>query len=301
MMAVGLSVSCLFLVLGIRELRSPTPLPVAISASAAPAAHPAVIALAASTREIAIGETITASLVLTRVGNPAMNVMAATPEEVVGKVATQTIPAGALIQRTMIDTATKLAIRVPVGMRAMSIDTTAEIAVAGLVRPGDHVDVQVIYPGEDAVNGQRGSGRSRAETLLQMVPVLAVGDIVLGDKPVATNDQGSAQGPAASPARTVTVALTPEQVSTLSLAKSVGALYLSLRNPTDQALTAIIARGPPPLSRAAMISAAVALPPALPSGPPRTARPAGPAPRRHAIQLVVDGRSETIQSGSGGK
>jgi pilus assembly protein CpaB len=293
-MAAGLSVSCLFLVLGIRELRNPARA-IAIVPAARLVAPPSVIALAASTRAIAVGETITSDLVLTRVGNPAMNATAATPAEVIGKVATQPIAAGALIQRTMIDNGTKLAIRVPVGMRAMSIDTTAEIAVAGLIRPGDRVDVQVIYPGEDAVNGQRGTGRSRAETLLQMVPVLAIGELVLGDKPVANNDQASVQGPAASPARTVTVLLTPEQVSTLSLAKSVGTLYLSLRNPTDQALEVVVAKGPPPLARPAMAPIAARLPSA-----PVAIRP-GPASGRHAIQLVVDGRSETIQSGSGGK
>ncbi|MDB5701067.1 MAG: pilus assembly protein CpaB [Sphingomonadales bacterium] len=292
-MAAGLSVSCLFLVLGIRELRNPARATATLPAAIRPVAPPTVIALAASTRAIAVGETITADLVLTRVGNPAMNATAATPAEVVGKVATQPIAAGALIQRTMIDNGTKLAIRVPVGMRAMSIDTTAEIAVAGLIRPGDRVDVQVIYPGEDAVNGQRGVGRSRAETLLQMVPVLAIGELVLGDKPVANNDQASVQGPAASPARTVTVLLTPEQVSTLSLAKSVGTLYLSLRNPTDQALEVVTAKGPPPLARPAMAPIVAG----LPSAPVATR----PAPGRHAIQLVVDGRSETIQSGSGGK
>jgi pilus assembly protein CpaB len=295
MMAGGLSVSCLFLVLGIRELRSPPRPTAAAPGPARTSAQPALIALAASTRAIAIGETITSDLVQTRVGNPTQNVMAATPAEVVGKVATQAIPAGGLIERTMIDTATKLAIRVPVGMRAMSIDTTAEIAVAGLVRPGDRVDVQVIYPGEDAVGGQRSVGRSRAETLLQMVTVLAVGELVIGDKPVADNDQGSVQAAAASPARTVTVLLTPQQVSTLSLAKSVGALYLSLRNPTDQALTNTVPIGPPPLVRVAAIPTPARLvAAALP-------RPARPAASRHAIELVVDGRSETIQSGSGGK
>ncbi|MDB5715686.1 MAG: pilus assembly protein CpaB [Sphingomonadales bacterium] len=294
-MAAGLSVSCLFLVLGVRELRHPARAIAILPDAIRPVAPPTAIALAASTRAIAIGETITADLVLTRVGNPALNATAATPAEVVGKVATQPIAAGALIQRTMIDNGTKLAIRVPVGMRAMSIDTTAEIAVAGLIRPGDRVDVQVIYPGEDAVNGQRGVGRSRAETLLQMVPVLAIGELVLGDKPVANNDQASVQAPAASPARTVTVLLTPEQVSTLSLAKSVGTLYLSLRNPTDQALEVVVAKGPPPLARPAMAPLAARLPSAS------IATRSGPAPGRHAIQLVVDGRSETIQSGSGGK
>ena len=299
MMAAGLSVSCLFLTLGIRELSHPSK-PVASAAAAVrPASQPDIIPLATATRAIAVGETIGATLIRTSAGSPARFGMIATPAEAIGKVATQPIPAGALIQRTMIDSGTKLAIRVPVGMRAMSIDTTAEIAVAGLVRPGDRVDVQVIYPGEDTVNGTRGTGRSRAETLLQMVPVLAVGGLVIGDKPAAGNESDATQAPAASPARTVTLSLTPEQVSTLSLAKNVGALYLSLRNPNDQQLAASVAVGPPP-SRvpSAPVVSAYAASPAYPSRPARRAvRTEG----GHAIRLVIGGRSETIRSGSAGQ
>jgi pilus assembly protein CpaB len=163
-------------------------------------------------------------------------------------------------------------------MRAMSIDTTAEIAVAGLVRPGDRVDVQVVYPGEDAIMGARGLGRSHAQTLLQMVQVLAVGDVVVGAAAPTDGIAGAAAAPP-PPARTVTLALSPEQVSTLSLAKNVGALYLSLRNPND---------------------AEVAIAPI-----PAIARHAAPAPRRvaravqpqHAIELVVGDRREVIYSG----
>ncbi|MFD2138065.1 hypothetical protein ACFSLT_27655 [Novosphingobium resinovorum] len=59
---------------------------------------------------------------------------AATPAEVVGRVATRDIRANTPIPREALQQEGKLAIRVPVGMRAISIDTTAEIAVASSVR-----------------------------------------------------------------------------------------------------------------------------------------------------------------------
>ncbi len=170
-------------------------------------------------------------------------------------------------------------------MRAMSIDTTAEIAVAGLVRPGDRVDVQVVYPGADAISGARGEGESRAQTLLQMVQVLAVGDLVVGTKPASgAKDAVSSPPP---PARTVTLSLTPEQVSALSLAKATGSLYLSLRNPADSqqvAVAAVRSDGPVRPVAASIVPA-----------PAPVRQPARPAP--HAIDLVVGGQHQTIYSG----
>jgi len=245
MMAAGLSLAGLSMIVGYKSLHQP----VAPAASAHPVSAPAVtmLALAGAARDIAVGETITPSLVRTAVGDVSRNPTIATPGEAIGKVATRAIPAGALIDRTMIDARTKLAIRVPVGMRAMSIDTTAEIAVAGLIRPGDSVDVQAVYPGEDAITGTRGTGRSHARTLLQMVPVLAVGELVLGTNAAkasnASNDNND--NALTSAARTVTLALTPAQVSTLALAKHVGTLSLSLRNPDDKDLDAVAADAAP--------------------------------------------------------
>ncbi|HEX7876136.1 MAG TPA: Flp pilus assembly protein CpaB [Sphingobium sp.] len=280
MMAAGLLLALLFLILGLRELqRSP-----AVAAPAAPvkATAPALI-LAAATRPIRTGETITPDMIRNALADPLRHPAAATPAELIGKVATRAIPAGSLIPRDAVGGEAKLAIRVPMGMRAISIDTTAEIAVAGLVRPGDRVDVQVVYPGADAISGARGAGRSRAQTLLQMVQVLAVGEAVVGA-------QQQASGEPAPPARTVTLALSPEQVSTLSLAKSTGALTLSLRNPADGdqlALTTATSRTPDPA-------------PAAPSpapAPPRKPRAAAPPPP-HMIELVVGDRRETLLSGS---
>ncbi len=238
-MAAGLSIAGLSMIVGYKSLHHPAAAPAAgVNANSAAST---TLVLASAARNINVGETITGSLIRTALGDVRRNGAVATPGEVVGKVATRPIPAGAMIERSMYDAHTKLAIRVPVGMRAVSIDTTAEIAVAGLIRPGDRVDVQTVYPGQDAINGVRGAlggtGRSQAKTLLQMVPVLAVGELVLGSTTTKPTNPSS-DNALTSAARTVTLALTPQQVLTLSLAKHVGALSLALRNPDDTDLGA---------------------------------------------------------------
>lgn len=298
---VGLVAAVTFGFLGVRELaRSSASRPAPTLTVAGQPAQAAGIVFAATTRAVKIGETIRADMIRNAAYDPGKVPAAATPAEVIGRVATRDIAANTLIPRDALEQETKLAIRVPVGMRAISIDTTAEIAVAGLVRPGDRVDVQVVYPGEDAISGARGNGRSRAKALLQMVPVLAVGDLVLGTQTKdGVADAASSPPP---PARTVTLALTPQQVSELSLAKSTGALYLSLRNPEDsvEVSSVQIASSPEPAPR--MMAAAPA--PALGLAPQAASRAPAPAPRRpapHAIELVVGGNREVIYSGSGSR
>jgi len=225
--AVGLSAAALFLLLGLRELQRQGTAPAPIRPGPArPAAR--LVVLASAARAIAIGETVTAAMIRNAPDDPARFPLIATAGETIGKVATRPLAAGSLIPRDALDQAAGLAVRVPFGMRAASIETSAEIAVAGLLRPGDKVDVAVVYPGADALSGARGAARSRADTLLQNVLVLAVGDTVVGAPP-----GGERTAAAPAPARTVTLALAPGQVSVLSLARSTGALYLSLRNPAD--------------------------------------------------------------------
>lgn len=161
----GVGFACVFAFLGVRELAGSSS---DISAEAQAAPAPVVqqqVVLAATTRPIRTGETITADMFRSAVASPAKHPGVATTAEVLGKVASRDIAANTLISRGALTPETRLAIRVPVGMRAISIETTDEIAVAGLIRPGDRVDVQVVYPGEDALSGARGDGRSRASTL----------------------------------------------------------------------------------------------------------------------------------------
>ena len=290
-MVAGTLAAMLFLLLGVREMQRSSAATVPAARSAADRPLPQPVILAAAARPIRTGETITAAMIRNAIADPARHPAAATPAELIGKVAARAIAAGALIPRDAVGGEEKLAIRVPVGMRAISIDTTAEIAVAGLVRPGDRVDVQVVYPGADAISGARGAGRSRAQTLLQMVQVLAVGDAVLGTAPASgAKDQLSAPPP---PARTVTLALDPKQVSALSLAKSTGALTLSLRNPVDSEQVAVA----PASSQGPEMAPLAQAMPARPAPPAVQAR-AKPMPRQ-PIELVVGDRRETIYSGSG--
>ncbi|MGB1087827.1 MAG: Flp pilus assembly protein CpaB [Alphaproteobacteria bacterium] len=112
-----------------------------------------------------------------------------------------------------------------------------EIAVANMVRPGDTVDVQIVLEEEKLMgkSSRRSGGgdKSEAHTLLQNVTVLAVGDLVEGE----AEAEGGAAGAAADPApyRTVSLAVTPKQASTLALARNLGAYYLSLRHMEDVA------------------------------------------------------------------
>ncbi|MBO9376747.1 Flp pilus assembly protein CpaB [Sphingomonas histidinilytica] len=281
----GLLFALLFIILGFRELRRPSPtrpLPVAAIVDSSP---PAAFAIAA--RRIETGETLSPDLVRNGPAPKALQAATASPAEVIGKVATRPIAAGAAIPRTAIAAEDKLALRVPVGMRAISIDTTSEIAVAGLVRPGDRVDIQVVYPGSDAIAGMRGSGSSQAATLLQMVEVLAVGQVVIGSGPANEEKSGSAFESQPAQARNVTLALTPADVSTLSLAKARGAIYLSLRNPADRELVGQPAAKAPQMAQAQAQT--------KPAARPRPAR--RPRPEAQQIELVVGDQRQIIYSG----
>ena len=113
----------------------------------------------------------------------------------------------------------------PSGYRAISLQTTEEIAVAGLIHPGDRVDVQLVLRGEPLGPEQALPAHGEARTLLENVRVLAVGAAIDG-----------ARGPSSSAAaetRTVTLALQPRDVSIFTLARSLGSLFLTLRNPDE--------------------------------------------------------------------
>ncbi len=303
---IGVIAALGFAYLGLRELNGRAEARPDIASQMRADQPPQQTLFAAATRAILTGETITADMIRSVSADPGRVPMAASPAEIVGKVATQDIAANSLVLRTALGQESSLAIRIPTGMRAISIDTTAEIAVAGLLRPGDRVDVQVVYPGADAISGARGSGRSKAQTLLQMVPVLAVGDTVLGTRSASSStsssSSASSSAPPAAVARTVTLALSPDQVSTLSLAKSTGALLLSLRNPADNAELHVAdqrSTGPLPVAPRAALAAA---PPIQPQ--PARAAPAAPTSPRsapQAIDLVVGGNREVIYSGNGSR
>ena len=115
---------------------------------------------------------------------------------------------------------------VPPGMRAVSLDISNGEALAGLLSPGNIVDVLVTVAGD----GRTVESERQTLTMLQTVTVLAVDDRMLT---APSPDAGAKRrGPERS-APSVTVALTPEQAEALTLADHRGDIHLSLRNDID--------------------------------------------------------------------
>ncbi len=174
-----------------------------------------------------------------------------------------------------------LVANIPKGMRAFAIDVTEQSGVSGFILPGHRVDV---------IRYEQENGTSRAESILQNILVLASGQVFTrAEERSLTN-------------RTVTLAVTPEQVDVLVSARAKGSLSLSLRGVNDHDLVARPKPPPPPVEKPdtrwkieeekrqklerelAELKAALAAAKAAPAPPPAPAAAGGPpaaALRRH--------------------
>ncbi len=110
------------------------------------------------------------------------------------------------------------------GMRLKTISVDAEKSAGGLLGPGDRVDVQ-LFVKKDA---RSGVDMAKSKIILQNIRVFAV------DQTVQRSPDG---GEDKTIAKTVSLMLTPEQASKLSLAEQIGELSLIPRNPDDEAST----------------------------------------------------------------
>ncbi len=137
-----------------------------------------------------------------------------------------------------------LAIAIPEGMRALSIQVNSIIGVAGFVQPGSRVDLILTTNPPDSVKndikgkgkgwtgkgkGWRGNVKGSPEDdvgtkiVLENLQVLAIGQNVQRDvegKPMTVQE--------------VTLLVTPEQASKIALATGEGRIQLALRNPLDK-------------------------------------------------------------------
>jgi pilus assembly protein CpaB len=109
------------------------------------------------------------------------------------------------------------------GRRATSIGVDAVSGTAGLIWPGDHVDVILTQEMPD----QTGTGGHRvaAETVLKDVRVIAIDQQLVQGAAGANGEGGS---------RTVTLEVTPEDVERVAVVSKLGHLSLAVR-PVDAA------------------------------------------------------------------
>lgn len=209
--------------------------------------------------------------------------------DLAGRYSLITIPAGTVITRTKIGTgaAAALPARLPVGMRAVSISIDRVKGVAGLIQPGDRVDVIAVPP-------RIGNEVPKASAILRGALVLAMGNEV--------ETTSATPSPDAQNLTTVTLALTPQQVDLLAAADLNTTLRLALRSPKEN----LRAFAPEPLTLGVAAAAAPArvVVPQTVTAPPAAA----PAPvvatssngRRSAGGItVIDG--DRVLEGSGAR
>lgn len=171
--------------------------------------------------------------------------------DAIGRVTEVPIPVGSQVTGVALQAggAVGLAFEVPRGMRAITIAATDVSGVAGLVRPGNFVDVLGTFEyGRPAgiVNGQMTYRDETTETLTlaQNVQIVAVGQMYQGrqsaprpfqaaseDDAFAADDTGT--GDQAQAIENLTLLVTPQQVQMVVLAQQIGDLTVSLRSNLD--------------------------------------------------------------------
>lgn len=117
--------------------------------------------------------------------------------------------------------------KIPKGMRVITIPVTADNNQSNLISPGDRVDVIVSYQ----ARGGRGPAQTKTKTLLEYVEVFATGD--------QTQDRVRGNETTGQNTTHISLLLMPEQVNYVKLAQSKGNLSLAWRHRLDDEFVAI--------------------------------------------------------------
>ena len=130
------------------------------------------------------------------------------------------------------------------GMRAVSIEVSPAAGSAGLIAPGDRVDIILTQSFEDIATGV--PTRSVGETVLKNLRVVAVGQAIsAADRPAgAENVMGVAAEPKLP--KTVTLEVDASDAQTLLLAVQLGKVQLALRSFDTAGDSGAIASAPGP-------------------------------------------------------
>ncbi len=147
------------------------------------------------------------------------------------------ILAGEQVVATKLVTADEagLALYVPKGLRAISLDVSVFNAVGGHIRPGNHVDLLGTF---DFGTGEKSDVRT--VTVMQDVWVLSVVDdigrpttrdiVTMSEDGQSTRQSEPAPSEVLGSSATITVAVRPAEAQKLVLAQQIGDLTVSLRS-----------------------------------------------------------------------
>ncbi len=146
-----------------------------------------------------------------------------TTSEAVGKISRSDIAAGEeIIKEKLVgekEKIARLAYKVPLNKRAVSISVNETTAVSFNIQAGDHVDVMATV---DIEIPNSLADPATTVLILQDIEVLSI-----GVKSIAVDKENKGE------VKTLTLAVTPEQARPLVLAGERGAIRLMLRSPVD--------------------------------------------------------------------
>jgi pilus assembly protein CpaB len=158
---------------------------------------------------------------------------------------------------------------IPEGMRAVSVAVNEVNGVAGFVIPGTMVDVLVT----GRLSGNTADPNNNiTRVILENVRVLAAGQQVEQDR------EGKPQK-----VPVVTLLVTPEDATKLTMASTEGKIQLALRNTIDSKLT-----NPPPVLQAVLFTGPVVAAPVR--AIVRKATPVNPVP--YAVEVITGSKKE---------
>ncbi|MFH1640807.1 MAG: Flp pilus assembly protein CpaB [Candidatus Omnitrophota bacterium] len=156
-------------------------------------------------------------------------------DQIIGQISSVPISAGEQILSTKIAPPGKISKTLsgitPEGKRAITTTIADFSSIAGLITPGDHVDVSayITSPPGGSLIGIEEAGRPQLVSLFQDVIVLAVG----GDFGSMTAKKESAKATGTSATGTVTLALNPQEAALLTFVQEHGKIKLVLRSLDD--------------------------------------------------------------------
>lgn len=154
------------------------------------------------------------------------------PADAVGMLASADIPQGAVLTplRLSRPAPQQQGLQVPMGQRAITIAVDMVKGVAGLLIPGDHVDV--------LATPIRGSGVApQAYAIVRDARILAVGRNIGTPEAAPSASPGGAPAPKPSPANNtwITLAVSPREADTVMAADLTGVVRLALRSAHEPA------------------------------------------------------------------
>lgn len=162
------------------------------------------------------------------------------PSVVTGKVAlTNLVPGQVVVDGMFVNQQqafVTFAERIPVDQVAVTISVDQVRGVAGLLVPGDKVNIMLVLPPADALaadpktagaaakpsaDGTQASGYAEVRYLYQNVDVLAIGQ-------TAAPDTGATEAPKNPGSGLITFSVPPDAAQRIALAQASGTIYLTL-------------------------------------------------------------------------